>query len=364
MYRKKVNMTMQRRSIPPIAAAIAVLIVLLGSAPLTQAQVYGYQHTAATQIITRGTIFDQIGGMLNNLTSPFNINPLAPANPQASPTAATPSVKIADVRASSQGQSNANQQVTVTLQNGNVAVNDVRVSVFYSTTAGGTTSSNSTVVSLSKGETRAIQFSPNDLAPGSYGVSVVAFKDGTDPTNKATPPYDMRENAVTISVTPTSTAAPTDTATEAQNNLNGFGDILSQFNSWIIFIIAITALITIALFFVFSQNKSGEDRFEADHFKDEYPPGDADQKKISPIGPLSPPSTGRVPKELPDRIARPRRRQIAIDTAEHDEYAQKQPHNAIHPAPTDRGFDSDGFVVGDVSSQKALRDKMRGKKGA
>ena len=362
MYRKKVSMTMQRRSILPFAA-IAVLIVLLGSAPLTQAQVYGYQHTTAAQIIPRGTIFDQIGSMLNNLTSPFNINPLAPANPQASPTAATPSVKIADVKASNQGQSNANQQVTVTLQNGDVAVNDVRVSVFYSTTAGGTASSNSTVVSLSKGETRAIQFSPNDLAPGSYGVSVVAFKDGTDPTNKATPPYDMRQNAVTISVTSTPTAAPTDTATEAQNNLNGFGDILSQFNSWIIFIIAITALITIALFFVFSQNKSGEDRFEADHFKDEYPPGDTDQRKISSIGPLSPPSTGRAPKELPDTIARPRR-QIAIDTTERDEYAQKQQHNAIHPTPTDRGFDSDGFVVGNVSSQKALRDKIRGKKGA
>ncbi len=355
-------MTMQRRSILSFAA-IAVLIVFLGLAPLTQAQVYGYQYTAAAQIITHGTIFDQINGMFNNLTSPFNINPLAPAKPEASPTA-TPSVKITDVKASNQGQLNANQQVTVSLQNGNVTVNDVRVSIFYITAAGGTAGSNSTVVSLSKGETRAIQFSPNDLAPGNYGVSVVAFKDGTDPTNKATPPYDMKENAVTISVTPASSAAPTDTVTGAQNNLDGFGDILSQFNSWIIFIVAITALITIALFFVFSQNKSGEDRFEEDHFKVEYPPSDADQGKMFSIGPLPPLSTGRAPKERPNTTARPRGRHITIDTAEHDEYAQKQPYDAIHPTPADRGFDTDGFVVGDVSSQKALRDKIRGKKGA
>ncbi len=357
---------MQRRS-TLVFALIAALIVLLVSAPLAHAEVHGYQHTTAAQLVTYGTIFDEIDSMLNNLTKQFDIfdiNPLAPSNPQVSPKAAAPSVKIADVKVSSPEQSNAKQQVTVTLQNGNTAANGVRVSVFYSTTAGSTASSDSTVVSLNAGETRAIQFSPNGLAQGSYGVSVVAFKDGTDPSNKVTPPYDMRENVVTLSVTPTPTAAPTEKATEAQDVPNAFGDVLSQVNTWILFIVAITALITIALFFVFSQNKSGGDRFEEDHFRGDYPPGDADQSKMASTLPSQPSSTGRAPDELPTTVALPRRRQITIDAAEHDEHAQTKPYGGAHSPSADRGFNSDGFVVGDVSSKKALRNKIRGKKGA
>ncbi|MGZ4903942.1 MAG: hypothetical protein ACXVIG_02170 [Halobacteriota archaeon] len=355
---------MQRRSVLLTFTATAALLVFLASAPLAQAEVHGYQYATAAQLATRGSILDQFDSMLNNLTKRFDINPLAPANPQVSPKAATPSVKITDVKASSSGQSNAKQQVTVTLQNGNAAANGVRVSAYYSTTAGSTASSDSTVVSLNAGETRAIQFSPSGLAAGSYGVSVVAFKDGTDPSNKATPPYDMRENAATLSVTPTPTAAPTEKATEAQDTPTAFGDVLNQVNTWIVFIIGITALITIALFFVFSQNKSGGDRFEEDHFRDEYPPGDADQSKMASPLPLPPSSTGRAPTEVPDTVARPRRRQIAIEAAEPDEYAQAKPYDAAHPSSADRGFNSDGFVVGDVSSKKALRNKIRGKKGA
>lgn len=354
---------MQRRSIL-VFTVIAAFIALLVSVPSAHAEIHGSQYATAAQLITRGSIYDQIDSMLNNLTKQFDINPLAPANPQVSPKAVTPSVKIADVKASSSGQSNAKQQVTVTLQNGDAAANGVRVSVYYSTTASSAASSDSTVVSLNAGETRAVQFSPSGLAPGSYAVSVVAFKDGTDPSNKATPPYDMRENAATLSVTPTPTAAPTEKATEAQDTSNAFGDVLSQVNTWIVFIIAISALITIALFFVFSQNKSGGDRFEEDYFRDEYPPGDADKGKMASTLPLPPPSTERAPEELPNTVARPRRRQIAIDAAEPEEYAQTRPYDAAHPPSADRGFNSDGFVVGDVSSKKALRNKIRGKKGA
>ncbi len=353
---------MKRRSVLTFTATVA-LIALLVSMPLANAEMHGHQHTTAAQLVTDGSIYDQIDSMLNNLTKRFDINPLVQTSPQASPKAATPSVKIADVKASSSGASNAKPQVTVTLQNGNAAASGVRVSVYYSTTAGSTASSDSTVVSLNAGETRNIQFSPRGLAPGSYRVSVVAFKDGTDPSNTSTPPYDMKENAITLSVTPSPTAAVTAQATETQGKSNNFGDVLSQVNTWIVFIIAITALITIALFFVFSQNKSGGDRFEEDHFKDEYPPGDDNLSRTASALPLSPSSIGHTSKELPDTVARPRRRQIAID-AEPDESAQTKPYNTAHPSSTDREFNSDGFVVGDVSSKRALRNKIRGKKGA
>ncbi len=352
---------MQRRSILAFIATIA-LIVLLVSTPLAQAEVSGGQPATTAQLVSTGSIYDQIDSMLNNLTKRFDVNPLTPTNPQVTPKVATPSVKIADVKISNQGQQNTKPRVTVTLQNGNAAVNSVRVSVFYTTTSGSIASSNSTVVSLSKGETRGIEFSPDGLAAGSYGVSVVAFKDGTDPSNKATPPYDMRENAATLTVTPTPTTAPAEKAAEVQSNPNAFGDLLSQVNTWILFIIAITLLITIALFFVFSQNKSGEDRFEEDHFKDEYPPGDVD--KSEPFStPSRPPTTEQPPEEPTGTVASPRRRQILIDAAETDESARTTSYGAVHQPSADRSFNSDGYVIGDVSSKKALRNKIRGKKG-
>ncbi len=352
---------MQRYPIFTLTTSVA-LIILLVSVPLVPVEAHDYQSTTA-QLVSQGSIYDQIDSMLNNLTKRFDINPLLQTDQQASPTIATPTVKITDVKSSSSTSSNTKPQVTVTLQNGNTAANGVRVSAFYSATTGSVASSDSTVMSLNAGETRAISFSPNGLATGSYKVSVVAFKDGTDPSNKATPPYDMKENAVTFTVTPSPTATPTDKATEAQDNPNAFGDVLSQVNTWILFIIAITALITIALFFVFSQNKSGGDRFEEDHFRDEYPPGEAVISDTPPA--LAPPSssTKQPPTDLPNTLTRPRRRQIAIDAPESDELATSKRYDGVRQSSTDQGFDSNSYVVGDVSSKKALRNKIRGKKG-
>ncbi len=361
---KQVSITMQRRPILVFTALIAFTVVLIAMPTAHAEEVRGAQHATAAQLVTGGSIYDQIDSMLNNLTKRFDANPLIPANPQASPKAVTPSVKIVDVKESSLGQSNAKQQVTVVLQNGNTAANGVRVSVYYSTATDTAPPPDSTVVSLNAGETRTLQFSPSGLAPGSYGVSVVVFKDGTDPSNKASPPYDMRENAVTLSVTPTPTAAPPQKATATQHIPSAFGDVLSQVNAWIIFIIAITALITIALLFVFSQNKSGGDRFEEGHFRDEYRPGDADHGAGTSPFPRPPSQTGQSLKELPDTGPRQRRRQIAVEAVEPTEQAQATPYEAAHSSSVDRSFNSDGFVVGDVSSRRALRNKIRGKKGA
>ena len=358
---------MQRRTLIALSVSWS-FIALAVFAPLVHAEPYGHHEATTAQFSTGESIYNQIDRMLNNLTKRFDINPLAPVNPLAPTKEATPNVKIADVKTISSTQSASKPQVIVTLQNGNLAVSGVRIGIFYRSAAGINVLSESSVASLNADETRSIRFLPNGLADGSYTIGTAVYKDGTDPSNKATPPYDIKENAATLVIAnPTPSVAPTAKASDPGSKASGLGTIQSQLNTWILFIIAITALVTIALFFVFSQNRSGEDRFEEDHFNDDgHSPGDSRTSSLAAAHQSSSLAAERARREAFDETARPHRRPIAIDAAESasDEYAGTKAYDTTHSTDNEPDFDVDGFVVGDVSSKKALRNKIRGKKGA
>jgi len=336
-------------------------IALAAFAPLAEATVVNPRLATVAQLDTGGNIFNQIDSLYNNFTKRLeDINPLAPQQ------AAAPSVKIAAVKTATTGQSAATPQVIVTLQNGKVALDGVQVDVIYKDTAGANVTSESAVVALKVDETRSVTFTPKSLPDGSYTVGVVVYKNGTDPSDQATPPYDKQQNAATLAIaSPTPASAAAGKAGDA--GANNAGDILTHLNSWVYFVIAITTLITIALFFVFSQNRSGADRYEEDHFRrDGYPAGGSGAFDPPALSDKSP-SAARSHASASDAVSgrRPARR-IEVDASESapedpGRTGAKTPPRSTDDAPQ---FDADGFVVGDVTSKKALRNKIRGKRGA
>jgi uncharacterized protein (DUF2141 family) len=337
-------------------------IVLVAFAPLAEATVLIPHQSTVAQLDTGGNIFNQIDSLYNNFTKRLDdINPLAPQQ------AAAPSVKIAAVKTATTGQSAVAPQVIVTLQNGKVALDGVRVDVIYKNTAGANVTSDSTVVALKVDETRSVTFTPTGLPAGSYAIGVVVYKNGTDPSNQATPPYDTQQNAATLTiVSPASTSAAAGKAGDPGGQTNNAGDILTQLNTWVYFVIAITTLITIALFFVFSQNRSGEDRYEEDHFRrDGYPAGGSGV--FDPPALSKSPSADRPHDTASDSVSgRQPSRRIEVDASEvaPEEPRRTTAKNSSRSTEDVPQFDADGFVVGDVTSKKALRNKIRGKRGA
>ncbi|MGA7075091.1 MAG: hypothetical protein WBZ42_00865 [Halobacteriota archaeon] len=332
-------------------------------APLSEAIVLPPRQSTAAQLDTGGNVFDQIGSLLNNFTKRFDINPLAPQQ------TVTPSVKITAVKIANSGQSAATPQVIVALQNGKVALDGVRVDVVYKNTAGANVLSDSTVVALKSDEARSITFTPKGLSGGSYVVGVVVYKNGTDPSNQATPAYDAQQNAATFTIaSPTPAGAGAGKAVDPGSQTSNVGDILSLISPWMYFIIAMTGLITIALFFVFSQNRSGEDRYEDDHFKgDGYAAGGSSTSNPPPLSSAPPTVVDRSDDNMPGAISGPRRsRRIEVTAPEGTSEESGVTRAKNPPRSTEHvlQFDADGFVVGDVTSKKALRNKIRGKRGA
>lgn len=330
-------------------------IVLLAFAPLAEATVPNQHQSSIAQLNIGGNIFDQIDSLYNNVTKRLeNINPIPPQQ------ASTPSVKIGAVRTTGAA---GMPQVTVTLQNGQVALDGVRVDVIYRNTAGANVSSDSSVLALTTNETRSVTFTPTDLPAGSYSIGVVVYKNGTDPSNQATPPYDTEQDAATLAIASPTPAAAAGNAGDPRSQTNNAGGVLTQLNAWVYFVIAITALITIALFFVFSQNRLGDDRYEEDHFRsDDYPAGG--NRVFNP-----PPSNQSVDRtrEAGSHAVAARRPSRRIDVNVPDSAPEEAAKARANDPPSIEGasqFDADGFVVGDVTSKKALRDKIRGKRGA
>jgi len=337
-----------------------VFIVLVAFAPLAEATVLIPHQSTLAQLDTGGNIFNQIDSLYNNFTKR-----LEDINPLASQQAVAPSVKIAAVKTAT-GQAVA-PQVIVTLENGKVALDAVRVDVAYKNAAGVNATSNSAVVALKVDETRSITFTPTSLPAGSYAIGVVVYKNGTDPSNQSTPPYATQQNAATLTIaSPTSTSAAAGKQGDFGSQANNAGDVLTQLNTWVYFVIAITTLITIALFFVFSQNRSGEDRYEEDHFRREgYPAGGG--------GVFDPPTLSESPSAgyshdnaFDAASARRPSRRIEVDASEwaREEPGKTNTKTSPHSTEDVPQFDADGFVVGDVTSKKALRSKIRGKRGA
>ena len=353
---------MRRFALLALSLVLAFTALLI-FAPLSEAMVLPPRQSTAAQLNTGGNVLDQIGSLLDNFTKHFDINPFAPQQ------TATPSVKITSVKTANSGQSTATPEVIVTLQNGQVALDGVRVNVVYNNPAGATVLSDSTVIALKSNEARSITFVPKGLPGGSYGIRVVVYKNGTDPSNQATPPYTEQQNAATLVIaSPTPTAAGAGKAADPGSQTSNVGDILGHLSPWIYFIIAMTGLITIALFFVFSQNRSAEDRYGGDHFKgDGYAAGDSSISNPPPLSNEYPRAADRSDDNMPGAISGPRRsKRIEVTapegTAEESGVSQaKNPPRSNEPALQ---FDADGFVIGDVTSKKALRDKIRGKKGA
>jgi hypothetical protein len=198
---------------------------------------------------------------------------------------------------------------------------------------------------------------------------VVVYRNGTDPSNQATPPYDAQQNAATLTIaSPTPAGAGAGKAADPGSQTGNVGDILSSISPWMYFIIAMTGLITIALFFVFSQNRSGEDRYEDDHFKgDGYAAGGSSTSNPPPLSSAPPTVVDRSDDTMPGAISGPRRsRRIEVTAPEgtSEESGVTRAKNAPRSTEPVLQFDADGFVVGDVTSKKALRNKIRGKRGA
>jgi hypothetical protein len=331
-----------------------VLAALILSAPLSQALP---SYTSSAAQLDTGNFFDRVGDLLNNI---FDINSLLPQTP-------SPSVNITDVKTANTGQSGATPQVVVTVKNGKAALEGVRVDVGYKNAAGATVRSDSALLALKADETRSTTFTPKGLSNGRYAIGVVVYKNGTDRFTQATPPYDLRQNAATLIVaSPTPSGAIASKAANSGDIANSVGNVLNSISPWIYFIIAMTGLITVALFFVFSQNRSTDDRFVDEHFK-----GDSDVLREN--GTSKPARSKIASATAPDHLedtgpnAAVRRPSPAESGPPEKTDWESPPSDTKHDARSTEQtlqFDADGFVVGDVTSRKALRSKMRGKKGS
>jgi len=342
-----------------VLSLVLTFTALVILAPLSDAMTLpSYQSTTAQ--LDNGGVFNQIDSLLNNFTKRFDLNSLIPQQ------TTTPSVNITSVKTVNAGQSTATPQVIVTVQNGKVALDGVRIDVVYKNSAGAKVLSNSTVLALKAEETRSITFMPQGLSAGSYAIGVVVYKNGTEPSNQATPPYDVQQNAATLTIASlTSTETGAGKAADAGIGISNVGDILSHLSPWMYFIIAMTGLITAALFFVFSQNRSGEDRYDYDHFKgDDYGAGDSTISNPPALSSASPTVEHRSDLGAISKPQRSRKIEVTAPDGASEEAGVTAAKNPPRSAEQILQFDADGFVVGDVTSKKALRNKMRGKKGA
>jgi hypothetical protein len=108
-------------------------------------------------------------------------------------------------------------------------------------------------------------------------------------------------------------------------------------------------------------------RFGDDHFKGGgYGPGDSSLSNRTPLRSESPIAVHRLDDNVSSAISRPRRsRKIEVTAPEgsSEKSAVIKARNPLGSTDDELQFYSDGFVVGDVTSKKALRSKMRGKKG-
>ena len=337
-----------------IILTACVLAALILCAPLSQA--FSSHASNAAQLDTEN-FFDRIVNLLNNI---FDINSLLPRTP-------SPTVNITDVKTVNTGPSSATPQVVITLKNGKVALEGVRVDVGYKNAAGTTVRTDSALLALKADEMRSTTFAPKGLSNGRYAIGVVVYKNGTDPSNQATPPFDARQNAATlIIVSPTASGASANKAANSGGIASVVGNVLESISPWIYFIIAITGLITVALFFVFSQNRSSDDRFQYEHFKgDGYSLKENDPSKPPRSKNESTVASDHLEDAAPNAVLR-RPRRAEISPSERTGW-ESEASVIDHPAQSTEQtpqFDADGFVVGDVTSRKALRNKMRGKKGS
>jgi hypothetical protein len=342
-----------------VLSLVLTFTALVVIAPISEAIAPPSDRSTVAQLDSGG-VFNQIDSLLNNLTKRFDLNSLIPQQ------ATTPSVNITSVKTVNTEQSVTTPQVIVTVQNGKVALDGVKIDVVYKNSAGANVLSNSTVLALKAEETRSITFKPQGLSAGSYIIGVVVYKNGTDPSNQATPPYDVQQNATTLTIASLApTVGGTGKAEGEGVQVSSVGDILSQLNPWMYFIIAMTGLITVALFFVFSQNRSGEDRFEDDHFKgDDYVAGDSSISNPPVRSSASPTVEYRADLGVTSKPQRSRKIEVTAPEGATEEAGVINAKNPPRSTEQTLQFDADGFVVGDVTSKKALRNKVRGKKGA
>lgn len=344
-----------RRFVGSAVLIPCVFAALILCAPMSQA--FPAHVSSAAQLDTGGNFFDQIDSLFNNF---FHINSLLPQTPP-------PSVNIKDVKTANTGQSGATPQVIVTVKNGKAALEGVRVDVGYKNAAGAAVLSDSALLALKSDETRSITFAPKGLSNGRYAIGVVVYKNGTNPSSQATPPYDARQNAATLVIaSPTPSAAGAGKAADSGGIASNVGNILNSISLWMYFIIAMTGLITVALFFVFSQNRSGEDRFQDEHFKaDGYVLRENGAIKALQSKNTSATASDRLEESARGAVTRrPRRAELSsserTDWESEGSSAERPPRSTEHTPQ----FDADGFIVGDVTSRKALRNKVRGKKGS
>lgn len=109
-------------------------------------------------------------------------------------------------------------------------------------------------------------------------------------------------------------------------------------------------------------------RFGDDHFKgDGYGPGDSSLSNRTPLRSESPIAVHRLDDNVPSAISkqqRSRRIEVTAPEVTSEKSGVIMARDSSRSTDDKQQFDSDGFVVGDVTSKKALRSKIRGKKGS
>jgi hypothetical protein len=122
-------------------------------------------------------------------------------------------------------------------------------------------------------------------------------------------------------------------------------------------------LLTVLGFLLAQVLRFGDDRFKGDS----YGPGDTSLSNRTPLSSESPTAVHRLDDNVSSVISRSRRSRRIEVTARDGTSEKSGVIKARDPSgSTDYKlqFDSDGFVVGDVTSKKALRSKIRDKKGS
>ena len=121
-------------------------------------------------------------------------------------------------------------------------------------------------------------------------------------------------------------------------------------------------LLTVVGFLLVQVLRFGDDRSEGD----DYGPGDSSISDWTPLSSESPTAVHRLDDDVSSAISRPRRpRRIEVTAPERtsEKSAVIKTRDPFSSTDDKLQFDSDGFVVGDVTSKKALMSKIRDKKG-
>jgi hypothetical protein len=121
-------------------------------------------------------------------------------------------------------------------------------------------------------------------------------------------------------------------------------------------------ILTVLGFLLVQVLRFGDDRFKGDSYR----PGDSSLNNRTPLSSESATAVHRLEDNVSSVLSKPRRsrrKEVTAPEGTSEKSGVVKARDPFSSTGDQLQFDSDGFVVGDVTSKKAFKSKIKGKKG-